>query len=253
MTFKFYKTHRAPDETLGYRYVDLYSAVIREYELKEFPFRRAHIIIRNLQKRDKIERVVTKEGWIRYIPVETFEISKPEFIGVDKSTGHSIYWSPVEEVFTLQDAEGNYIKEIPKIQITIAFSIDTKGHQRLLVEAITSTSISPKDAENIESIETEIQEKLEEAGAFYFTPESIQNAIKIGTEYLSEEKDSEDYPESRINLIYRNDPMQSGKTIDKTYSQFQAEKGHFKTKFGKMKFEGVQIGRPKGQKGLEEF
>lgn len=237
---------------IPHEYVDLFTGILREYKLT-FPFTESHKTIRELIDRGIIFPITTPEGWRRYIVETTLEIVKPIFIGVDKVTGHSIYYDETTNNFILRDSAGDFVKGFGKLQITVALSVDTKGHQRLLVEAITSTTISPKDAGNVNAIETEIQERLEEAGAFYFTPEAISVAIKIGTEYLSEEKDSEDYPEQRIMLIYRNEPMQTGKTIDKTYSQVMSEKSEFKTKFGKMRFEGVQIGRAKGQKGLEEF
>jgi len=235
-----------------YEYLDLYSGIIKEYK-DVFPFTKTRETIRELIDRGIIHPITTPEGYRRYIVERDIEIVEPEFIGVDKTTGQSIYYDGTLNTYSLRDSEGRFIRDFGKLQIRQVFSIDTHGHQRLLVECMISTRVNPMSAKNIRSIEAEMEDKLDEAGSFYFTPEALVVKIKIGIEYLSErEPPSAEYPEMIITLIYRNEPMQTGKVIEKTYSQFQAEKAEYGSKFGKMRAEGIQVGRPR-ETTLEEF
>jgi len=233
-----------------YEYINLYRGIIREYS-DVFPFLETRRTIRELIDRGVIYPITTPEGYRRYIVERTIEIVKPQFIGVDKTTGNSIYYDSTINTFSLRDIEGRFIRDFGKLQIREVFSIDTTGHQRLLVECIISTTVNPISADKINSIEVEMEEKLDEAGSFYFTPESMAVKIKIGIEYMSKtEPPTANYPDMALTLIYRNEPMQTGKIIEKTYSQFQAEKREYGSKFGKMRADGVQVGR---RKTLKEF
>lgn len=256
MTFKIYKTHRAGE---GYHYWEIYSLVIREWGLKPVPdigamSREASHIIKNyLVKEGIVDRTIDRLGHVRYIPSVTRIIDKPINLGTDVSTGYNLYSLPDERKFAVIDEEWNVRPEAKKryikITVTTTFSLDTGGttsHQRLKFYEATAFVTVPY-TEDVIIVGGELRDFIREAISYYFNPGVAEaSEIKIGVELMSSPPEESDDPTVLIEYGHGGTRAEGYTTLKKTESQMKSEKAQvYEPHAG--------FGRPKGQKGLEEF
>jgi len=255
MVFKLYKTHKAPDTSQGYTYSELYGMVIREWDLKPVPTigalaRKTSNIIKNyLVKEGIVEKVINKEGHVRYIPSTTREVIKPINLGTDVSTGYNIYAIPDEKRFAVIDEDWNVMPSprmrYLKITVATTFSLDTGGgNQRLKFYEATAFVTIPYTQDVISTAE-ELQDFIRSAIAYYFNPGVAEaSEIKVGVELMS--KPPEESSEPIAVIEYGHQATKSGgySTLRKTASQMASEKlGRFNPH--------ASYGRPSKQTTLE--
>jgi len=242
--FKLYKSHNSGK---GYTYRELYSLVIREWGLKEFPFLEAHRIIKNyLLKEGVVERRLDEKGHVRYIPTKTKIVSKPINLGTDVSTGFNIYALPEEKKFAVIDEEWN-VKPEPKkryikITVTTTFSLDTGGgHQRLKFYEATAFVTIPYTTDVV-SIGEELKDFIREAISYYFNPGVAEaSEIKIGVELMSNPPEESGDPVVIIEYGHEDTKFRGYSTLKKKKSLMEKEK---KEMFNPHK----GFGRPKKEK-----
>ncbi len=257
MVFKLYKTHKAPDGSLGYTYSELYSKVIQEWNLKPIPTigamaTEASNIIKNyLVKEGRVNRIIDKKGHIRYVPYVTRDVIKPINLGTDVSTGYNVYALPDEKKFAVIDENWNVMPS-PKtryvrITITTTFSLDTGGgNQRLKFYEATAFVTVPYTTDVVSTAE-ELQDFIRSVIAYYFNPGVAEaSEIKVGVEIMSSPPEESTEPTAVIEYGHQDTKSGGYSTLKKTASQMASEKlGGFNPHAG--------FGRPPKQKKLKEF
>jgi len=258
MTFTLYKSHKSLDGSLGYTYNELYSLVVREFNLKPVPdigamSREASKIIKNyFIKEGIVDRTIDKKRHIRYIPTTTRTVAKPINLGTDVSTGYNLYSLPDEKKFVVLDEDWNVKPEAKKrylkITVTTTFSLDTGGassHQRLKFYEATAFVTIPYTTDVI-SVSGELRDFISGAISFYFNPGvSEASEIKVGVELMSSSPEESDDPTVIIEYGHGNTKAGGYSTLKKTTSQMVSEQGGG---FDPHKGHGRQE-----QKKLEEF
>jgi len=239
MTFKLYKTHKAPDKTLGYTYNELYSKVVKEWNLKPIPdigamSREASNIIKNyLIKEGIIEHIIDKRGHSRYIPKVTRTITKPIKLGTDVSTGFNVYSIPDERKFAVMDEDWNVIpsgKRYLRITISTTFSLDTSGgNQRLKFYEATAFITIPYSKDitptTITDYGEELRDFIKSALSHYFNPGVAEaSEIKIGVEIMTSPP-IESLNTPKVYIEYGHSDTKSGgyRVLEKTPADILGE------------------------------